>query len=201
MRFMQARCAGASSEKSCHIKLRRIIKESSVWRAFNIICIIFFYCDLYTMAIDVTWRIIKKWCIWSLHVRNFLCLPVFALFLQKIRRMSRNSLNFIYIYLKLKLGTLKCICLKWVFLPQWQERSLMLTLLKSLVIPLLGYCCQLWNPWKAKDIQAIEAIQWIFTYNITEVQHLNYREILHELKLCSLHRLCECYIIIYIFRR
>ena len=54
------------------------------------------------------------------------------------------------------------------------KRSLMLTLLKSLVIPLLEYCCQLWNPWKAKDIQAIEAIQQTFTYKITEVQHLNY---------------------------
>ena len=29
---------------------------------------------------------------------------------------------------------------------QWRKRSLMLTLLKSLVIPLLEYCCQLWNP-------------------------------------------------------
>ena len=42
---------------------------------------------------------------------------------------------------------------------QSQKRSLMLTLLKSLVIPLLEYCCQLWNPWKAKDIQTIEANQ------------------------------------------
>ena len=25
------------------------------------------------------------------------------------------------------------------------------------------YCCQLWNPWKAKDIQAIEVIQRKFT--------------------------------------
>ena len=39
---------------------------------------------------------------------------------------------------------------------QSRKRSLMLALLKSLVIPLLQYCCQLWNPWKAKDIQAIE---------------------------------------------
>ena len=38
------------------------------------------------------------------------------------------------------------------------ERSLMLTLLKSFVIPLLEYWYQLWNPYKAKDIQAIEAI-------------------------------------------
>ena len=41
-------------------------------------------------------------------------------------------------------------------------RSRMLTLLKSLVIPLLEYCCQLWNPWKAEGIQAIEAIQRTF---------------------------------------
>ena len=47
-------------------------------------------------------------------------------------------------------------------------------LLKSLVIPLLEYCCQLWNPWKAKDIQAIEAIQRTCTYKVTEVRHLNY---------------------------
>ena len=59
---------------------------------------------------------------------------------------------------------------------QSRQSSLMLTLLKSLVIPLLEYCCQLWNSWKAKDIQAIEAIQRTFTYKITEVQHLNYWE-------------------------
>ena len=40
---------------------------------------------------------------------------------------------------------------------QSRKRSLRLTLLKSLVIPLLEYCCQLWNPWKAKDIQAIDS--------------------------------------------
>ena len=68
---------------------------------------------------------------------------------------------------------------------QSRERSLMLTLLKSLVIPLLEYCCQLWNPWKVKDIQAIEDIQRTFTYKITEVQHW---ERLHELKLDSLQR-------------
>ena len=46
---------------------------------------------------------------------------------------------------------------------QSRKRSLMLTLLKSLVIPLLEQCCKLWNPWRAKDIQAIEAIQRTFT--------------------------------------
>ena len=101
-----------------HIKLWRIIKESSILRAFNLNCILV-YCGLYTMTIDVvTWRIIKKWCIWSLHLLNFLFLPVFALFLQKLRRLSLNFSNFIYMYLKLKLGTEKHIRLKWVFLPQ-----------------------------------------------------------------------------------
>ena len=57
---------------------------------------------------------------------------------------------------------------------QLWEHSLMLTLLKFLVIPLLEDCCQLWNPFKAKDVKAIEAIQLLFTFEITEVQHLNY---------------------------
>ena len=83
---------------------------------------------------------------------------------------------------------------------QSRKCSLMLTILKSLVIPLLEYCCQLWNPWKAKDIQVIAAIKRTFTYKITEVQHLNYWERLHELKLYSLQRRRERYIIIYIWK-
>ena len=53
---------------------------------------------------------------------------------------------------------------------------------------------------ESKDIQAIEAIQRTFTYKITEVQHLNYRERLHELKLYSFQRRRERYIIIYIWK-
>ena len=62
------------------------------------------------------------------------------------------------------------------------------------------YCCQLWNSWKAKDTQAIEAIQRTFTYKISEVQHLNYWERLHELKLYSRRRPRERYIIIFIWK-
>ena len=75
----------------------------------------------------------------------------------------------------------------------------MLTLLKFLLIPLPEYYCQLWNSRKSKDIQAIEAIQQTFAYKITEVQHLNYWERLHELKLYSLQRRRERYMIIYIW--
>ena len=42
--------------------------------------------------------------------------------------------------------------------------------------PSLEHRYQLWNQWKAKDIQASEALQRKFTYKIIEVQQLNYRE-------------------------
>ena len=53
---------------------------------------------------------------------------------------------------------------------------------------------------ESKDIQAFEAIQRTFTYKITEVQHLNYWERLHELILYTLQRRRERYIIIYILK-
>ena len=46
----------------------------------------------------------------------------------------------------------------------------------------------------------IEAIQRMFTNKITEVQHLNYWERLHKLKLYSLQRRRGRYIIIYILK-
>ena len=55
-------------------------------------------------------------------------------------------------------------CVMRVF--QSRKPSLMLTLLKSLVIPLLEYCCQLWNPWEAKDIQAIELNERLHTKSL-----------------------------------
>ena len=53
---------------------------------------------------------------------------------------------------------------------------------------------------ESKRHTAIEAIQRTFTYKITEVQHLNYWKRLHELKLYSLQRRRERFIIIYIFK-
>ena len=49
-----------------------------------------------------------------------------------------------------------------------------------------------------KNLQAIEAIQRAFTYKITEVQHLNYCERLHEL---TLSRDAVHVILLYIFGR
>ena len=69
---------------------------------------------------------------------------------------------------------------------QSRKRSLMLTLLRPLVIPLLEYCCQLWNPWKAKVIQTTEAIQRTLTYKIINVNNCNCWERQHRPKLYSL---------------
>ena len=77
----------------------------------------------------------------------------------------------------------------------------MLTLLKFLFIPLQEYCCQLCNPWKAKAIQAIKAIQRTFTYKITYIgTALKLLGKTARTQLYSLQRRSECYIIIYIWK-
>ena len=76
----------------------------------------------------------------------------------------------------------------------------MLTLYKSLVLPLLEYCCQLWSPWKVGEKQPLEAVQRSFTNKISTVKHLDYWERLKTLELFSLERRRERYSIIYIYK-
>ncbi|KAK3894455.1 hypothetical protein Pcinc_001802 [Petrolisthes cinctipes] len=76
----------------------------------------------------------------------------------------------------------------------------MLTLYKSLVLPLLEYCCQLWSPWKVGEKQSLEAVQRSFTSKITIVKHLDYWRRLQTLELFSLERRRERYAIIYIYK-
>ena len=87
-----------------------------------------------------------------------------------------------------------------VFQSRWG--SPMLTVLKSLVIPLLEYWRQLWNPRKAWDIQAIEAIPRTFTYEITQVQHLKLvgKTAQTQINIYSFQRRNERYIIIHIWK-
>ena len=61
--------------------------------------------------------------------------------------------------------------MEWVMSVPVSEALAHADTLKSLVIPSLEYCCQLWNPWKKIDIQATEAIQRMV--KITKVQHFN----------------------------
>ncbi|XP_076061646.1 uncharacterized protein LOC143037393 [Oratosquilla oratoria] len=74
------------------------------------------------------------------------------------------------------------------------------TLWKCLVVPRLEYCCQLWSPYKIQEIANLEAIQRSFTVKIQGVQHLNYWDRLSQLKLYSLQRRRERYIIIYVWK-
>ncbi len=83
---------------------------------------------------------------------------------------------------------------------QTREEKCMLTLWKSLILPKLEYCCQLWSPHKIQDITALEAVQRTFTSRIHGAQHLNYWERLQHLQLYSLQRRRERYIVIYVWK-
>ena len=89
----------------------------------------------------------------------------------------------------------------WI-LRTFSDRShdLMLTTWKSLVIPIVDYCSQLWCPLKKGDIQMIEALQKSFTRKIASRGKEDYWERLSSLHLYSLERRRERYRIIYIWK-
>ena len=79
-----------------------------------------------------------------------------------------------------------------------RDRLTMLTLYKSLVRSHLDNCCPLWHPHQMSNIQILEGVQRKFTSRIWDVQHLNYWDRLKSLRLMSLQRRRERYIIIQI---
>lgn len=81
-----------------------------------------------------------------------------------------------------------------------RDRTTMLTLYKSLVRCHLEYCCPLWNPQHKSDIQVLESVQRTFTSRISGVQHLDYWGRLKALKIMSLQRRRERYIIIHVWK-
>ena len=82
-----------------------------------------------------------------------------------------------------------------------RDRTTMLTLYKSLVLSLLDYCSPLWNPnGSAEMCKKVENVQRAFTRKICDVNHLNYWQRLNELRLYSVQRRRERYIIIYMFK-
>ena len=78
-----------------------------------------------------------------------------------------------------------------------RRRKPMLLLWKTLVLPVLDYCSQLWSPFKKGEIEKIEALQRWFTAKISGMNNMDYWERLHSLGLYSLERHRERYIIIY----
>ena len=81
-----------------------------------------------------------------------------------------------------------------------RNRLPMLTLWKSLILPKLDYCSQLWNPYKKGHIQLLEGVQRRFMRRIKGISDLDYWEQLKKLSVYSLQRRRERYIIIYVWK-
>ena len=76
----------------------------------------------------------------------------------------------------------------------------MITLYKSLVLPHMDYCSQLWNPCSRAEINKLEMIQRSFVKKIKGMYNLTYWQQLKQLKLFSLERRRERYRIIYLWK-
>ena len=101
--------------------------------------------------------------------------------INKICNSARNMCSWI-------LRTFKC-----------RSEDLMLTTWKSLVLPILDYCSQLWCPSKRGDIQLLEDVQKSFTRKINKVNE-DYWTRLSSLRLYSLERRRERYRLIYVWK-
>ena len=88
----------------------------------------------------------------------------------------------------------------WI-LRSFKSRSklIMLQLWKSIVIPRLDYCSQLWNPHQSNLITQLEDLQKAFIRNIYGFRHKSYWEALKDLGLYSLQRRRDRYQIIYLW--
>ena len=81
-----------------------------------------------------------------------------------------------------------------------REYDAMITLYRSLVIPILEYCSVLWSPSSVGLIQQLESIQWSFLRKIRGINYSNYWECLKQMKMYSLERRRERYRIIYTWK-
>ena len=81
-----------------------------------------------------------------------------------------------------------------------RETEPMLELFKTLVLPHLEYCCIIWNPFELGYIRMIEGVQRSFTARLRIGDTLTYWERLKKLKLYSLERRRERYLIIYVWK-
>ena len=81
-----------------------------------------------------------------------------------------------------------------------RDRTVMLTLYKSLIRSILDYCSPLWAPVAIGQIQLVESVQRTFTSRISNMGELNYWERLKDLHLMSIQRRHERYFMIYMFK-
>ena len=83
---------------------------------------------------------------------------------------------------------------------QSREREVLMTMWKSLALPIHDYCSQLWSPSKKGEIQKLENVQRSFVRKVKSLDNLNYWQRLEALKLLSLERRRERYQILYIHK-
>ena len=76
----------------------------------------------------------------------------------------------------------------------------MLTLLKSIIRPQVEYCCPLWSPVEKSDIALVEETQRHFTRRIESCSGMGYWDRLQHLKILSLQRRRERYMIIHVWK-
>ena len=81
-----------------------------------------------------------------------------------------------------------------------RSATVMLTIWKSLIRCKLEYCCPLWHPHRLEDVKTLENVQRFFTRHIAGMEGANYWERLSRLKLQSLQRRRERYIIIHMWK-
>ena len=69
-----------------------------------------------------------------------------------------------------------------------RESDILLVLFNSLVRSKMEYCCQIWDPSKIVQIDALEQVQRYFTSKFRNLKDLNYWERLKKLNILSLQR-------------
>ena len=89
----------------------------------------------------------------------------------------------------------------WV-LSVFSDRSehTMMTLYRSLIRSRLEYLSPLWNPSKIENIKTLEGVQRLFASKISGLSEFTYWERLQKLKLMSLQRRSERFIIISVWK-
>ena len=81
-----------------------------------------------------------------------------------------------------------------------RQDDVMLLMYKTFVRSRLEYTSPLWSPSKIKDISKVEAVQRSFTAKISDMEDFDYWSRLKKLKMFSLQRRRECFIIIHMWK-
>ena len=89
----------------------------------------------------------------------------------------------------------------WVLRTFYTRRTeFMKAIFKTLIVPHIDYCSQLWMPTQATGIQNIEKLQKDFLNRIPAIRDMDYWEQLKKLKMLSLQRRLERYRILYTWK-